>query len=328
MKHILITGGCGFIGARLARTLISSGITKISIVDNLSIGSMKAVKDLCDSKFNPVSDVAWSNDVSVHEVDIENIDKFRFLFADADLVIHLAANTGVQPSIQDPYTDMRSNVIGTLNILEAARFSERTKQVIFASSGAPLAGQNPPLYENMAPIPMSPYGASKLSGEGYCVAYNHCFGLATTVLRFSNVFGPGSISKNSIVAKAIKHALNREPIPIFGDGSQVRDFVFVDDLVEGIISCIDCTATHGEIMQVSSGVGTTINQIISMVEKEFAARGLPFYGSEYRDFKKGDALFNVSNNDKIKMLTNWSPKTPLEIGISKTVEYFVNGDNI
>ena len=136
----------------------------------------------------------------------------------ADVVIHLAANTGVGPSVENPRMDCETNVTGTLNALEAAR-AAGAGRFVFASSGAPLGVQTPPLHEEMAPHPASPYGASKLAGEGYCSAWFHSFGVETVVLRFGNVYGEGSTRKASVVAKFIKRALAGEVLEIYGDGS-------------------------------------------------------------------------------------------------------------
>ena len=142
-----------------------------------------------------------------------------------DTIIHLAANTGVGPSIEKPQVDMSVNIIGTFNYLEASRVNKISK-FIFASSGAPIGEVEPPIHEEIPPHPLSPYGASKLAGEGYCSAYKNTFGIETVVLRFGNVYGPGSINKSSVVAKFIRKAINGDILEIYGDGMQTRDFIY------------------------------------------------------------------------------------------------------
>lgn len=151
-----------------------------------------------------------------------------------DIIVHLAANTGVGPSVEDPRHDMEANVIGTFNMLEAAR-RNNVKRFIFASSGASVGECEPPIHEELAAHPVSPYGAGKLAGEGYCSAYFRTFGLETVSLRFGNVYGPGSSNKNSVITKFIKQALTGEICKIFGDGNQSRDFIYIDDLTNAIM---------------------------------------------------------------------------------------------
>ena len=142
------------------------------------------------------------------------------------------------PSVENPRLDMECNVIGTLNMLEGARM-HKVKRFIFASSGAPIGECEPPIHEEMAPHPVSPYGASKLAGEGYCSAYFRTFDVETIALRFGNVYGPGSGHKNSVVAKFIRQAMQGETLEIYGDGKQTRDFIYIDDLIQAICLAIN-----------------------------------------------------------------------------------------
>src|SRR5829696_7233277 len=140
----------------------------------------------------------------------------------ADVIVHFAANTGVMPSIENPRADCMSNVVGTLNYLVAARHNG-ARRFVFASSGGTTIGEAaPPIHEEMVPHPVSPYGASKLAGEGYCSAYYGTFGIDTVALRFGNVYGPLSGHKNSVVARFIKRASGAEVLEIYGDGTQAR----------------------------------------------------------------------------------------------------------
>jgi len=169
----------------------------------------------------------------------------------ADAVVHLAASTGVIPSVEDPEQDFASNVVGTFNYLEAARLNG-IGRFVFASSGAPLGEQVPPVHEEMVPHPISPYGAGKLCGEAYCSAYHGSFGLETVVLRFGNVYGPHSKHKGSVVAKFIRHIMASEPLPIYGDGNQTRDFIYVEDLTEAILLALNRADVGGEIFQIAT----------------------------------------------------------------------------
>jgi len=240
----LVTGGCGFIGCNLIKRLISEGAAHIRILDNLSVGTRSDLSRVCtftescvEELHNvPPSSILTPHFSPVHLLvgDIRDPDTCLAAAHGTDIIVHLAANTGVAPSVENPRMDMEINVIGTLNMLEAARQSS-VKRFIFASSGAPVGECEPPIHEELAPHPVSPYGASKLAGEGYCSAYYRTFSIETVSLRFGNVYGPLSSHKSSIVAKFIRQALAGEVCEIYGDGNQTRDFIYIDDLVEAII---------------------------------------------------------------------------------------------
>lgn len=267
----LITGGCGFIGTSLIKNLVSEGGHIIRVLDNLSVGTRKDLARVCTYKESSPEQLSQSsspseasqssalspqsssgteasqssvlspqhlnNQSSYVELivgDILDFDLVMKMTQNVDVIVHLAANTGVGPSVEDPKKDMESNVIGTFNMLEAARHNG-LKRFVFASSGAPVGECDPPIHEELAPHPVSPYGASKLAGEGYCSSYYRTFGIETIALRFGNVYGPGSTHKNSVVAKFIKQAMQGETLEIYGDGNQTRDFIYIDDLITAIL---------------------------------------------------------------------------------------------
>ena len=222
----------------------------IRVVDNLSVGTRQDLAMVgtyaeVDRSAIPVFSQQSSTSAPSVQLVVGDIgDEELALRAGEgiDVVVHLAANTGVAPSVEDPRSDCISNVIGTLNYLESARHN-RAKRFVFASSGAPVGECTPPIHEEMVPHPVSPYGASKLAGEGYCSAYFRTYSVETVALRFGNVYGPGSGHKNSVVAKFIRHAMQGETLEIYGDGKQTRDFVYIDDLVNAMIAA----ATRADI---------------------------------------------------------------------------------
>jgi len=207
----LITGGCGFIGRNLIARLLSEEGNDIRVVDNLSVGTADDLRTV--GEFNLVKLTEDSMDVpnglELLVSDIKDSVSARKACHGIDIIVHLAANTGVGPSVEDPMADCEANVIGTLNYLEAARLND-VKRFVFASSGAPAGEVEPPIHEEIVPKPVSPYGASKLAGEGYCSSYFRCFGIETVALRFGNVYGPRSAHKSSVVAKFVDTASNTE----------------------------------------------------------------------------------------------------------------------
>ena len=330
----LITGGCGFIGVNLVRALIESRLAKtIRILDNLSCGKQEDLESVliefddfkktvnCQKITYNLKNNNYSSVELVVE-DIRNKEAVEKVTSGIDLVVHLAANTGVAPSVTDPVLDMESNVVGTFNLLEASRKSN-VKCFIFASSGAPIGETEPPIHEEKAPRPVSPYGASKLAGEGYCSAYYRTFGLKTVVLRFGNVYGPRSKHKNSVVAKFFRQALSGKPLEIYGDGKQTRDFIYIDDLINAIILAEKSDA-GGEVFQIATSRETTINEIAdeikSLIENETGKEITVSYGN----LRRGDVRRNYSNISKAKKTLGWEPKFNLGTGLRHSFEYFRN----
>ena len=223
----LITGGCGFIGTSLIRNLQNEGGHQVRVLDNLSTGTRDDLALVCD--FQEVIEGSIKDGPEGIELvvgDILDEQLAQTVAQGVDVIVHLAANTGVGPSVEDPRADCNANVLGTFNYLEAARLNG-IKRFVFASSGAPAGEVEPPIHEELPPHPVSPYGASKLAGEGYCSAYARSFGVDTVALRFGNVYGPGSVHKNSVVAKFIRLALEKKPLEIFGDGTQTLSLIHI-----------------------------------------------------------------------------------------------------
>lgn len=321
----LITGGCGFIGRSLISNLLSEGGHSIRVFDNLSVGTRPDLEELGDVKdvFTHDDLGEWDQEIALFEGDIVNSAEISAAAKGADVVVHLAANTGVAPSVEDPILDCHANVIGTLNVLEACRHNS-VKQMVFASSGAPLGVQTPPLNEELAPHPASPYGASKLSGEGYCSAYYHCFGIRTVALRFGNVFGERSKNKQSVVAKFIKLALQNEPLEIYGDGSQTRDFIYIDDLVDAVKKAAILEDVGGQVFQIASAQETTISELVVELQAAMASEGLVMPKVINGEERVGDVKRNFSDTSKAKRLLGWEPKTDRETALRRTVRYFLS----
>ena len=242
----------------------------------------------------------------------------------ADVVVHLAANTGVPLSMTAPLLDCLCNVVGTLNCLEAARASG-VRRFIFASSGAPLGECETPIHEKVLPRPVSPYGVSQLAGEAYCSVYCHAFGLETIALRFSNVYGPLSAHKTSVVATFIQKALAGEDLEIFGDGNQTRDFIYVTDLIGAICKAAIADSIAGELFQVATAQETSIvlltDKLIDALRSSGFDRKIQVTNEAPRS---GDVRHNVANIGKARRMLGWQPVVSLDEGLKKTTAWFLD----
>jgi UDP-glucose 4-epimerase len=301
MQNALITGGAGFIGRHLADHLAGHGDTAVTVIDNESLGSREHL-DLDKVRFI--------------RGDLRNRDELRAALEGQDVVIHLAADTRVIESIADPQHNFESNVVGTFNLLELSR-ELGVKRIVAASTGGAILGDaEPPVHEEMAPMPTSPYGASKLMLEGYLSAYASSYALSTCALRFSNIYGPRSFHKGSVVAHFFKQVIAGERPTVYGDGSQTRDYLYVGDLVEAIRQAMlsDVTGPY----QLGSGRGTTLNELLEAMRK---VTGLPIE-VDYVDFRAGEVRDTWCQVDKARAGFGYHPDTPLEEGLRLTWDWF------
>ncbi len=295
----LITGGCGFIGTNLVQRLCRSDY-RVRVLDNCSVGGDEP-----------------TDGVEFIRGDVCDENAVRAAVDGVDVVIHLAAQSGVIPSIEDPLKDFEVNAAGTVNLLMAARNAD-VARVVYASSNAALGEVPNPFEESKAPNPISPYGASKLAGEAYCLAFNGSFGLGTVALRFANAYGPFSSHKNSVVAKFLKRALDGQPLIIYGDGSQTRDFIYVEDLCDAIILAaqVDCA---GEIFHIASGVETPIIDLAHITQEIVG----PDVRILFEERRQGEAYQISVSIEKARRLLRFSPRVELREGVRDTHGWFV-----
>jgi len=321
VKNWLITGGCGFIGSSLIQMLLAlDDKINIRVLDNLSVGSRADLKEVTDFKEIDANVLVTApQGIELIVGDVKDAQVCQSVSQGIDCIVHLAANTGVGPSVEDPRGDMEANVMGTFNILEAARASKVDK-FIFASSGAPVGECIPPIHEELAAHPVSPYGASKLAGEGYCSAFFRSFGLKTIALRFGNVYGPRSKHKSSVVAKFILKAINGKTCEVYGTGKQTRDFIYIDDLLDAIIK-----ASHvnvgGEVFQIATNKESTVNEIVGIIQQALQKINIDM-NVVFGERRTGDVMRNFSDTSKSKKILGWEPKTDLYTGIERTLKYF------
>lgn len=329
----LITGGCGFIGTNLIKKLLQETRHSVRVYDNLSTSSINDLSEICGisniqkniedyDQWVPLS----ADSCQIIIDDIRNKNALLRATKGADVIVHLAANTGVPQSIQDPVLDCEVNINGTLNLLECAK-SNNVQKFIFASSGAPLGGALPPICETTLPAPLSPYGVSKLSGESYCSVYHNLFNISTVALRFGNVYGPGSQNKSSVVAKFIKQILAGQEIEIYGAGNQTRDYIFIDDLIDALILSAYSEKSGGEIFQIATNKETSLIELTQALSLAFEKFGVLDIASTHSSARSGDAMRNFSDISKAKEVLLWTPKTDLVNGLVKTIEYFLDRAN-
>jgi len=333
----LITGGCGFIGRNLIKSLLEQNGHFIRVIDNLKVGTREDLSMVCNwhemspQNLNPPENIAGRVELLVGDI----LDDKLALAASSgfDVIVHLAANTGVGPSVEDPRMDCEVNVTGTFNYLEAAR-QNKIKRFVFASSGAPAGEVTPPIHEELPCHPVSPYGASKLAGEGYCSAYFRTFGVETVCLRFGNVYGPYSSKKDSVIAKFIKLALAGKPVEIYGDGTQTRDFIHVADLTNAICKAATYPSAltsnlsslssniGGETFQIATSQEHTVNEVAELLKKQLKAQCEIEMEITYGQPRKGDVKRNFSDTTKAQRVLGWQNKIKLEHGIKEIVNWF------
>ena len=323
----LITGGCGFVGTALTRSLTEEGGHAVRVVDNLSVGTredLAAAGEFVEVSSDGLGPIAPGEQVELVAGDISDEDLALRAARGADIIVHFAANTGVIPSVEDPRGDCMSNVVGTLNYLEAARHAG-VGRFVFASSGGTVIGEaEPPIHEEMVPHPVAPYGASKLAGEGYCSAYFQTFGIETVALRFGNVYGPLSGHKNSVVARFIKRAVEGEVLEIYGDGTQTRDFIYVDDLIQAVRLAATVDGAGGEVFQIATSAETTVQELTDRLLPALAAAGVKDIEVRKTAARRGEVRRNYADTSKAQRMLGWKAEVGLDEGLKRTVDWFVN----
>lgn len=301
-ERVLITGGCGFVGANLVRFLRHRTEWQLRVVDDLRTGKAEYVgKDMADVAIGDAGDLA------VLDQALERIDA----------VVHLASQTGVQPSVQNPVSDFEGNTTVTFRVLEACR-RRGIGKVVFASSGAVAGEVEPPIHEEVVPRPVSPYGAGKLAGEAYCQAFAASFGIDAVALRFSNVYGPFSPHKKNAVPNFIKRCLRAESIQIYGDGSQTRDFIHAEDLCDAILRSLERKGLGGEVFQVATGVETSIVELAKLVQEMTGGTG----EIRFEPRRPGEVYRSSVDISKARKVLGFEPAIDLRDGLGRTADWY------
>jgi UDP-glucose 4-epimerase len=247
-RRILVTGGAGFVGATVVRQLAEAG-QRVRVLDNYSTGDAAHLAGV---------------DAEQIEGDIRDADALDAALAGVDAVVHLAAAGSVIMSIADPAANFDVNVLGTFRVLDAARRAGVERTVQASTGGALIGNATPPVDESSLPKPISPYGASKLAGEGYAHAFAAAYGLRTVALRFANVYGPWSEKKQGVIQMFFRAIRAGEPLVIYGDGSASRDYTHVDDIARAIGLALDRDVPGGTVLHIASGVETTVRELADL----------------------------------------------------------------
>ena len=314
MKHILITGGAGFIGSHLVDRLLSEGYGHVSVVDDFNDFYDPAIKRANVSRHEKDSNYR------LFEADIRDKSALEKLFAESsfDSIVHLAARAGVRPSLEQPLLYAETNINGTLNLLELAR-AHGIKQFVFGSSSSVYGINAKVPFSEDDPIrqPISPYAATKAAGELLCHTYTHLYGIRSVCLRFFTVYGPRQ-RPDLAIHKFARLISAGKPIPVFGDGTTRRDYTFIDDIIAGVRAAIDYNKSDYEVINLGESRTVALRELISLIEKELGATA----EIDRQPLQPGDVPQTFADIAKARQLLGYNSQTQIEDGIRKFVEWF------
>ncbi len=305
--NVLVTGGAGFVGTFTKNALMKEGHTPI-LVDNFLTGS--------ESNVN-TEDVIIQSDILDPSLP-ERLQPYEI-----DAIIHLAAQTSVPSSVADPLNDMRMNIEGTVRMLELAKALD-VKKFVFASTAAIYGdNENAPLKEGEHFQPTAPYGISKATCEMYIANFCETHSIGYSILRYSNIYGPKQTKdgEGGVIKIFLDKLLSGQPVSIYGDGNQTRDFIFVEDVARANTAALLC---KDGIFNVSTNEEITVNELYRVMAKEMGSSLEPVYGEP----REGDIYRSCLDNRKFMALVNWKPEVPLAEGIQETVKQMQRAENL
>lgn len=308
MGKCVVTGGAGFIGSQLVRTLLQQGVGEVAVIDNLYSGKEANLAEV-------------RGRIAFHRADIRDYDAIAPILAGADTVFHLAAIPSVPRSIQDPIPSHEVNINGTFQVYRAGVAGKVRRVVYAASSSAYGDTEVLPKVETMPPNPLSPYAAQKLMGEYYGRAFQSCYGLESVALRFFNVFGPRqdpSSPYSGVISIFLKCLDTGEAPTIHGDGEQSRDFTFVEDVAELCTKAARAEGVTGQTFNAGNGNRYTLNQVWNELEK-LAGKSLP---AKYGPSRTGDVKHSQADTVAASTLLGHKPQVSLQEGLRRTLEWY------
>jgi UDP-glucose 4-epimerase len=304
---ILVTGGAGFIGSHLVEHLLGTGF-KVRVLDNFSSGRRDRLLHLAD-------------DVELIEGDVQSYERAHNAVRDCEIVFHQAALPSVPRSVQDPLTTNAVNVIGTLNVLLAARDSG-VRRVIYASSSSVYGLHGDlPKREDQPVFPASPYAVGKLAGEGYCRSFSEVYGLETVMLRYFNIFGPRQdpLSQYSAVIPRFITALDAGQRPtIYGDGEQSRDFTYVDNVVAANLLALDADVSSRQTFNIACGERVTLNSLVRELQRLTGSDSEPIYEAA----RPGEVRHSHADIERAEQHLGYRPVTRLADGLARTLDAY------
>ena len=307
MSSYLVTGGAGFIGSSIVETLVNKG-ERVKVIDNFVSGKKENLSSVLDK-------------IEFIEGDIRDLSLLKEITKGMDYILHQAALRSVPKSVNDPVSYNEVNVAGTLNVLLAAKESG-IKRVVFASSSS-IYGETDvfPEKETHLPAPISPYAASKISGEHYCHVFSNVYGLETVSLRYFNVFGPRQSLESQyavVVPKFIINMLRNESPPIHGDGRQSRDFTYIDNVVEAnILACV-APKISGQVFNIACGKDYTVLDLVEHLNKIMSKNIKP----KFIPPRAGDVQRTLADISMARKLLKLEINVDFEQGLKKSVEWF------
>ena len=313
MPKVLVTGFAGFIGSHLTERLLKEGNLVIGIDD---------FNDFYDPKIKEenIFSIKNNKDLVFYRADIRDRTKVEQIFTEhkPEIVIHLAARAGVRPSLKLPTLYEEVNVLGSLNLLEAAKTNNCRKFIFGSSSSVYGECKNIPFKETELNLkPISPYGVSKLAAEKYCFSFHHLFKMPVICLRFFTVYGPRQ-RPDLAIYKFTKLILEGKPIPVFGDGKYKRDFTYITEIIDGIIGAINYDKTSFEIFNIGESRTTSVLELIKLIEDATGKKAI----IDWQEAQPGDVPLTYADVSKAEKLLNYKPRTSPQEGIKKFVEWF------
>jgi nucleoside-diphosphate-sugar epimerase len=307
----LVTGGAGFIGSNLVEALVNKK-QPVRVLDNLATGKKENLRPFLEM-------IEWV------EGDIRDVKVCQRAMKGVQIVLHQAALASVPRSIADPSLTNEVNVTGTLNLLCAARDAGIRRFVYAASSSAYGDSAVLPKIETMAPQPLSPYAISKLTGEYYCQIFSSLYSLPTISLRYFNIYGPKQDPNSeyaAVVPRMIAALIQSRPGTIYGDGSQSRDFTYIEDCVQAVLSAAAAPAgISGEVINVSYSSSVTINELYQKIADLLGKT----IGPIYEKSRAGDVRHSLADIEKARRMLGYNPKYSIERGLEKTVAWWKTG---
>lgn len=306
-KKVLVTGGAGFVGSNVVTLLLLQGYD-VSVFDNFEMG----LRDYLDA-----------TSTRIIEGDLRDEEAVKNAVSGHDAVIHLAAYGNVIDSIKDPVTNFEINVRGTLNVLRSCVLNDIQKVVFSSTGGALMGNTTPPVNEKSVPKPISPYGASKLACEGYLNAFAEAYGLNTVAFRFANVYGPNSAHKGGVINKYIEALDKGKDLVVYGDS--VRDFIYVNDLANGILAGLTNKVGNGDVFHLSSNVGVAIKDLaytLSILRGRNADRII------FKPGRKGEVVENFSDNRLAQDTFGFKITTDFHQGLTLTLDWFDQNERL